>query len=152
MAAVLRRRGLGRALLSAGGSSVLATGGAGSGWPVAIHSPVAGATIARVWLRDGALATSGAGEQFVVANGTRYGHVIDPRTGWPATGVISATVVTRNAAAADALSTALLVGGPSLAESYCRDHADTLALLLVSAGEPLCVYGQHAGVRLERPS
>ena len=44
----------------------------------------------RFWLRNAALGTSGAGEQFVEVDGTRYGHVIDPRTGWPASGVLSA--------------------------------------------------------------
>jgi thiamine biosynthesis lipoprotein len=80
-------------------------------------------------LRDGALGTSGAAEQYVEIDGTRYGHVLDPRTGWPASGVLSASVVTRDAASADALSTAFLVGGAGLAERYCAAHSDTLVML-----------------------
>ena len=82
MGALLRARMVRHALVSAGGSSVLAVGGHGRGWSIDIRSArVASGRIARLHLRDGALATSGAGEQFVVVDGQRYGHVIDPRTG-----------------------------------------------------------------------
>ena len=83
-------------------------------------------------------------------DGQRYGHVLDPRTGWPAAGVLSATVVTGSAADADALSTAFLVAGPSLAESYCAEHPGTRALLVLEA-EPsrLLVFGSHEGATLE---
>lgn len=149
MAATLGTRGVRRALLSAGGSSVRALGGPSAGWPIDVRSRLVDGRIARVHLRGGALGTSGAGEQFVVENGTRYGHVIDPRTGWPAAGVVSASVVTRDAATADALSTAFLIGGPALAERYCSAHPETLALLVVNAAEPVRVYGGYTGARLE---
>ena len=154
MAAVLRRRAVGHALVSAGGSSIFALGGRDGGWPVDIRSPlVSRSTLARVRLRDCALGTSGAGEQFVIADGRRYGHVIDPRTGWPARGVVSATVITTDAADADALSTAFLIGGIELARSYCDEHPDTLALLtLDDTTERPQVCGKHPGavVELER--
>ena len=81
MALVLRKGGIRHALLSAGGSSVVAVGGRRGGWPIDIRSPlVSRSHIARLRLLGGALGTSGPGEQFVIAEGTRYGHVIDPRT------------------------------------------------------------------------
>jgi thiamine biosynthesis lipoprotein len=96
------------------------------------------------------MATSGAGEQFVVADGRRYGHVLDPRTGWPASGVLSATVVARTAAAADALATAFLVDGPSLAERYCAGHPDVLAILALDDEAATIVrYGACTGAVLE---
>ena len=102
--------------------------------------------LARVWLRDAALGTSGAGEQFVVADGTRYGHVIDPRTGWPAAGVLSATVIASSAAVADALSTAFFVGGVELAERYCATHPGVMALVTPDDGsETPRVFGKVAG-------
>ena len=86
----LRRAAVEHALLSAGRSSLLAMGGRGDGWRIDLVSPlVAGHAIAGLWLRNAALGTSGAGEQFVIADGRRYGHVIDPRTGWPANGVVT---------------------------------------------------------------
>jgi FAD:protein FMN transferase len=163
MASLLRAHGCTRAVLSAGGSSVLAFGGRGTGargsnnartgWVVDVRSrQVADARLARLRLRDGALATSGAGEQFVDVDGKRYGHVLDPRTGWPASGVISASVVTREAAVADALSTAFLVGGEDLAARYCESNPDTLVILTldgVGGVAPRRVFGRYPGVDVE---
>jgi thiamine biosynthesis lipoprotein len=151
MGAVLRRRGVSRALVSGGRSSVLAVGGPADGWPIDLESPqTRRPRLGRIYLRDGALGTSGAGEQFVVVDGTRYGHVIDPRSGRPARGVLSASVITTDAAAADALSTAFLVGGPDLAARYCREHADTLALLTLDDGtDRTRVFGSYAGASVE---
>ena len=129
IAALLRDAGVHHALLSAGRSSVLAIGGRGRGWPIDIVSPRRVGAIARVWLRDAALGTSGAGTQFAIVDGRRYGHVIDPRTGQPAEGILSASVICTCAADADALSTACLVGGPLLAQRYCEAHPGVLALL-----------------------
>jgi thiamine biosynthesis lipoprotein len=106
--------------------------------------------LALLRLRQGALATSGAGEQFFELHGRRYGHVIDPRTGWPAAGVLSVSVVAADAASADALSTAFLVGGPALAEEYCTRHPGVLAVMTLEAdaGRPL-LFGAHPGVQVE---
>jgi thiamine biosynthesis lipoprotein len=148
----LRHSGVAHALLSAGRSSLLALGGRGDGWRVDLVSPlISGRTIAGLWLRNAAVGTSGAGEQFVIADGRRYGHVIDPRTGWPAAGVVSASVVASDAATADALSTAFLVGGSALAERYCVEHRNVLALITPDDGsERPMAFGSHPGARLIR--
>jgi FAD:protein FMN transferase len=151
IAALLAARGVRHALLSAGGSSVVALGGRGAGWTVDLRSRQAGRDrLARLHLRNAALATSGAGEQSFEVDGTRYGHVIDPRTGWPASGVLSASVVTSDGATADALATAFLVGGVDLARRYCAAHAGTLAFVTPEGGEgrPL-VFGACAGATVE---
>ena len=109
----------------------------------------AGRPIATLSLRNAALGTSGAGEQFVVQDGRRYGHVIDPRTGWPADGILSASVVASDAARADALSTAFLVGGLDLARRYCGEHPDVLALITPDDGsERTIVVGGHPAARV----
>jgi thiamine biosynthesis lipoprotein len=153
LASILRSRGVRHALVSAGGSSVVAVGGRGRGFEVDLRSRlVAGGRIARLWMKDCALGMSGAGEQFVEAGGTRYGHVLDPRTGWPAGGVVSAAVAAEDPALADALSTALLVGGAALAERYCAAHPGVLALVTPASddgpGRPL-VFGRCPGATLE---
>lgn len=150
MAAGLRRSAVRHALVSAGRSSVVAIGGEEPGWRIDLHSLVRHDILGRVVLRDGALGTSGAGEQGFLLNGTRYGHVIDPRTGWPARGVRSASVVTRSAADADALSTAFLVGGVELARRYCAERPDVLAIVTPDEGSPQ-VFGAYAGASLELP-
>jgi len=150
MAQVLRKNGVDAALLSAGGSSVFALGGDAEGWRVDLNSrQVVRGPLAQLHLRNVALATSGTGEQFVDVKGTRYGHVLDPRTGWPASGILSASVVTREPSVADALSTAFLVGGLTLAEQYCASHVDTLAVLTPDDGsERPRVFGRCEGARV----
>lgn len=148
VAAGLRSRGVRHALLSAGGSSVLAIGGGREGFTVDVRSARAPRPLARLRLRDAALGTSGAGEQFFEIEGRRFGHLLDPRTGWPAQGLVSVSVVADEAATADALATAFFVGGVDLAERYCADHPRTLALLTEEAVPgALRVIGDHDGAR-----
>ena len=84
-------------------------------------------------LVDRALGTSGSGTQFFVDRGKRLGHILDPRTGRPAEGVISATVIAPEAADADALSTALYVLGPPGLSIVAPSGGDTAAILVVPA-------------------
>jgi thiamine biosynthesis lipoprotein len=150
MASILRREATRRALLSAGRSSVLALGGRGRGWAVDIRPVLASRAAARLWIRDGAVGTSGAGEQFVEVDGRRYGHVIDPRSGRPASGVLGATAVTSTAADADALSTAFLIGGPDLVRRYCDAHPGTLAILVLDdRADTTVTIGFYNGATLE---
>jgi thiamine biosynthesis lipoprotein len=152
MAAVLRTRGVPRALVSAGGSSAIAIGG-GDGFVVDLTSPRMPDRLGRLDLGEAALGTSGAGEQYFEAEGRRYGHVIDPRTGWPCAGVLSASVVAPEATLADALSTAFLVGGPELAGRYCAANPGTLALLTMEADpRQRLQFGTCEGVRLDEAS
>jgi thiamine biosynthesis lipoprotein len=147
MAAALRAGGVEHALVSAAGSSIRALGGRGRGFRVDLTSRRSTrGLLARLRLRDAALGTSGAAEQFFEIQGTRYGHVLDPRTGWPAAGVLSATVVADDAATADALSTAFLVGGLDLARRYCASHPGVLALVTPDDGsERPQLFGAHRG-------
>ena len=149
VAARMRRAGVRHALLSAGRSSIKALGGPDGGWPIDIISPTLGRSIARMYLSDAALGTSGAGEQFVQVQDVRYGHVINPRTGWPATGTLSATVIATHAASADALSTAFFIGGTELARQYCVTHPDIVVLITPEGQQSPIVVGRRPGVRVE---
>jgi thiamine biosynthesis lipoprotein len=96
-----------------------------AGWTVGIADPVrAGKRVGQIRLRDRALATSGSGTQFFRHKGRRYGHIIDPRTSWPAEGVLSVTVLAPTAALADGLSTAFYVLGADRAREYCRGRPE----------------------------
>ena len=88
------------------------------------------ATLVTFTLRDAALSTSGSGTQFFEHEGRRYGHVIDPRTGWPTQGLYAATVIAPTAAEADALSTAAFVLGVDGTADLCRRRPGLRALLL----------------------
>jgi thiamine biosynthesis lipoprotein len=104
-------------------------------WNVGIRDPFgAHPYLARIHLHDEAVATSGDYEQFVAADGKRFGHILDPRTGWSAHGLASVTVVAPDAMTADAWATALFVLGPTAAKSLARAR-DDLAVVLVEPGE-----------------
>jgi thiamine biosynthesis lipoprotein len=122
------------ALLHGGHSSVYAIGtepGEPRGWAVGIRHPwQPGRRLAVVRLQDRALATSAATFQYLEHAGRKLGHIIDPRTGWPAEGIASATAVAPTAAAADALATAFFVLGVKRTRAYCAAHPGTGALLL----------------------
>jgi thiamine biosynthesis lipoprotein len=111
--AVLRARGIHRAFLDVSGDVAASGAPPGEeGWRVGIADPVRpGATRATVTLRDAALATAANTVSLVRYGSLVAGHVMDPATGWPAHALTQASVVTRAAVAADALSTAMLVSG-----------------------------------------
>ncbi|MEY8849086.1 FAD:protein FMN transferase [Psychroserpens sp. XS_ASV72] len=84
----------------------------GEEWKVAITNPLnKNKAFALLPITNGAVVTSGNYEKYVNFNGTRYTHIIDPRTGYPATGIISVTVFAPKAELADALSTSVFVMG-----------------------------------------
>jgi FAD:protein FMN transferase len=96
-----------------------------------------------VRLRDRALGTSSAQFQSFRVRGRRYGHILDPRSGWPAEGVLSTTVVAPQAAVADALSTAFFVMGPAKSLEYCQGHPE-IGAVLISPGS----HGEDVGLHV----
>jgi thiamine biosynthesis lipoprotein len=122
------------ALVHVGHSSVYALGtepGDERGWTVAIRHPWdRRRRLATVRLRDRALGTSAATFQHLEYQGRKLGHILDPRTGWPAEGMANASVVAPTAAEADALATAFFILGVDPARAYCDTHPNIGAILL----------------------
>lgn len=84
----------------------------GKAWTVAIVNPMnKNKVFATFPLEDSAVETSGSYEKFVVFNGIRYSHIIDPRTGYPAQGIVSVSVFAKQTEIADALATGIFVLG-----------------------------------------
>ena len=84
----------------------------GEKWKVAITNPLdKNKAFAILPVSNSAVVTSGDYEKFVNFNGVRYAHIIDPRTGYPSTGIISSTVFAPKAELADALATSVFVMG-----------------------------------------
>jgi thiamine biosynthesis lipoprotein len=79
------------------------------------------------------ISTSGKYEQFVAVGGTTYGHILDPRTGRPADGLIGVTVIAKSALDADAWDTPLFVLGPEAAKRKARER-DDIDVILVQPG------------------
>lgn len=84
----------------------------GQPWTVGIINPMnKNKVFATFILDDSAVETSGSYEKFVVFNGKRYSHIIDPRTGYPASGIVSVSVFAKQTELADALATGIFVLG-----------------------------------------
>ena len=137
----LGREGVHDFMMHGGLSSVLARGDrlhpeTGGGWLVALKHPLRWEQqLGTIRLRDQALATSGSGKQFFHFQGKRYSHIIDPRSGWPAQQMLSATVICRSAAVADALATAFFVMGEKAATAFCDQHPQISAILIYQEGD-----------------
>jgi thiamine biosynthesis lipoprotein len=119
-------------LLHGGQSSVYARGrpNASRGWKVGISHPWKPRRLANVWLCDQAMGTSAATFRHLEHQGRKLGHVLDPRTGWPAEGLASATALAASAAEADALATAFFILGAEGTRTYCEAHPEVGAILL----------------------
>ena len=84
----------------------------GKPWTVAIVNPInKNKVFATFPLENSSVETSGSYEKFVVFDGKRYSHIIDPRTGYPAQGVVSVSVFAKQTEIADALATGIFVLG-----------------------------------------
>lgn len=112
--ALLKARGITRALISAGGSTMYALGSPpGSGaWEVAVQDPMDARKIAlTVRLKNQTLSVSGSAEKYFELEGQRYSHIMDPRTGRPVMNVLSVAVITPTGTAGDALDNVFYVAG-----------------------------------------
>ena len=134
-------------LIHGGMSSALARGGRSgdqcrdlngnlrSCWTIGVADPLfPERRVASIQLCDEAVGTGGSGRQFFFHQGKRLSHIVDPKTGYPATGILSSTVITSTAAEADALSTAFFVMGPERTERFAQTHPDCGILLVLDKG------------------
>ncbi|MFN9721590.1 MAG: FAD:protein FMN transferase [Planctomycetota bacterium] len=120
-------------LLHGGHSSLRAAGchHDHDGWPVGIGNPLfTEKRLGTLLLKNQSLATSGSNIQFFRHDGKRYGHILDPKTGWPIEGMLSVTVLAPTAAVADALSTAFFVMGVEKAVACCENWPGVGAILI----------------------
>ena len=122
-------------VLARGSSTTLETNGdatESAGWTIGISHPTLPAVrLAKIRLIDRALGTSGTARQGFFHEGKHYGHIIDPRTGWPTSHTLSSTVIADSAAQADALATAFYVMSHDEVECYCQQHTDVGAVLVL---------------------
>jgi thiamine biosynthesis lipoprotein len=88
--------------------------------------------LAALPLTDAAAATSGQYERFLDIQGRRFGHILDPRTGWPVPSAMSVTVVADRAILADALATAAVVLGPKAGLALLEKSPGVEGVLAVS--------------------
>jgi len=118
MAEILRRGGVRSALINAGGSSMVAMGTPPGkpGWEVKIRDPRdSRKTIHDVLLKDESMATSGSYEKFFTVRRKTYSHIMDPRTGYPAEGMFSVSVIAPRGIDSEAWTKPVYINGRSWA-------------------------------------
>lgn len=140
--AILRDYGIQSALVTAARSSIGAIGVppgpggvAAKGWKVEIRDPKdASRVVESVFLRDQSMSTSGNYEKFFRAGGTLYSHIMDPRTGYPAQGMLSVSVIAPLCVDSEAWTKPVYIRGREWARSnlpkgfrayLCEDHSTT---------------------------
>lgn len=135
---LLKEQGINSALLDLGGNiQVIGTKPDGSPWRVGLRDPFGEGYLGMLEIQDLAVVTSGNYERYFVGeDGKTYGHIMDPKTGYPAeSGLASVTIVAEEGKLCDALSTALFVMGREKAAAYWRGHPDFDMILITQEGE-----------------
>jgi FAD:protein FMN transferase len=144
MVALLRSGGVGSAFVTAGSSSLYGLGAPPTearGWHVGIRHPKdARRTVADVWLKDQSMATSGNYEKFFVANRKLYSHIMDPRTGYPAQGMLSVSVIAPRAIDSEAWTKPYYINGRRWASSH--KLTGSRVFLCEDRSEPSCAWLQ----------
>ncbi|MEZ0487014.1 FAD:protein FMN transferase [Fibrella aquatica] len=108
----------------------------GGDWTIGITNPLHNDTIFAILpLRQPAVVTSGSYEKFVMFNGKRYAHIINPKTGYPATGVSSVTVFGPSTERANGFSTSIMVLGKEAGLKLIRRFPAYHYILITDKGE-----------------
>ncbi len=108
----LKKLGIRNAIVNAGGDLKAIGKRHDRRWRIGIRHPRKAGVIASIDVNDGeSVFTSGDYERYFIYEGKRYHHILDPRTGYPATDFISVTIINPDAGLSDAAATAILVAG-----------------------------------------
>ena len=138
---VLKADGISSALIDAGGDIYALGMINGKPWKVGIRNPRGEGVIGVLEISDLSVVTSGDYERFFEQDGVRYHHLLDPKTGYPARGLTSVTVVSADPALADAWSTALFVSGKEKGIELAERIPQIEALFVTSEGDILKTSG-----------
>ncbi|MDD4816435.1 MAG: FAD:protein FMN transferase [Victivallaceae bacterium] len=146
------KNGAGSGAVNLGGNIRLLDGGTADGWPVAIRDPLNRTGVCETFtLHRGAVSTSGNYERYVVIDGRRYTHIMNPVTARPVDDMLAVTVTADTALRADWLSTSLFIGGEKLAEKAVAAYPEIRVwLFLPSADGAGCTVRRLAGKAAEK--
>ncbi len=140
---ILREKGIDSAILDIGGNiQAVGTKPDGSDWKLGLRSPFGEGIFGTLQIADKAVVTSGNYERYFIGeDGVRYGHILDPRTGYPVdNGLASVTVIAKEGKVCDALSTALFVMGLEDAIRYWRTRQEEQPFDMILVTEEKEVY------------
>jgi FAD:protein FMN transferase len=144
MAAILRQKGITSGIISAGRSSIYGIGAPPSeprGWHITLPDPRDSRKVAfETYLKNESMSTSGTSEKFFIAGGTTYSHIMDPRTGYPATGMLSASVIAPRTIDSEAWTKPYFILGSQWAAQH--KPKEFKVFLCEDRSENACVYLQ----------
>jgi len=131
---ILEEQGIKSGILHAGTSSIVAIGlpPNQTGWKIGIRSPYnKNETLEEFFICDESLSTSSVSEQFLERKGKKWGHIFNPKTGFPVNNnIISSTVICKTATESDALSTSFFVLGIEKTKKYCKKFPNLKVFLI----------------------
>ncbi len=131
----LRTLGIRNAIVNAGGGLGVIGSHGGRPWRIGIRHPLGRGVLGSLAVFDGEqVHTSGNYERFREFEGRRYAHILDPRTGWPAEEIVSATVIHTEGALADAFTKPLVIGGTREWYRIAKSLGLKSAMLVDSSG------------------
>ncbi|MBD1430751.1 MULTISPECIES: FAD:protein FMN transferase [Sphingobacterium] len=108
----------------------------GKPWRIGINNPFSKKSIAKILkLKNSAVATSGSYEKYVEIDGKRYAHIINPKTGYPSTGLTSVTIYGPSAEFANALSTSIMVLGEKEGKKLAKKYPKYNFLFITDKGK-----------------
>jgi thiamine biosynthesis lipoprotein len=142
--AVLQRHGIQNAMVKAGGDlRVIGLPPGKKYWIVRLEDPNKNGQRTPVKLRSGAMSTSGQYENFVVIEGRRYGHLLDPRTGKPIQGIAACTLTAPTCFESDAYATAAAVMGVAKSTEKFGERFGMRFVLMDENGKLRAVMTNH---------
>lgn len=118
----------------------------GKPWRIGINDPFKGDELVGAIAINGAVTTSGSYEKYAVINGIRYTHIINPATGYPATGLTSVTITGPDAEMANAFSTSIMVLGAEAGLKLLKQYSGYQAFMITDAGK----YITSPGFKMEK--
>jgi thiamine biosynthesis lipoprotein len=133
----IKAEGIDAGIVNAGGDlMVFGAKPGGIPWTIGIQDPeYSDRIIATISLNDMALVTSGDYERYIIYQGAKYHHIINPKTGWPARGCKSVSVASSRAFDADILSTAIFVLGPEEGMKLLESLPDVEGMIMDASGK-----------------
>ena len=132
---VLKEGGISRGIVKAGGDMVVFDRDKGP-FKIGIQHPRREEMlVGEISFTNEAIATSGDYERFIIRNGVRYHHILDPSTGFPARGTQEVTILSRDPTLADALSTTVFVLGPKKGMALIEAFPGVEGMIIDEAGK-----------------
>ncbi len=145
---ILKEYGINSALIDAGGDILLLGKKKGKkDWSIGIRNPrEENGIIGTLKVSDCFVFTSGDYERYFIINGKRYHHIVNPFTGYPARGTISATVIVKEGIEGDCIATALIVMRLEEAKKYIKDN--NIEAILIDSSENIHKFIENTKINI----